>query len=614
MNSSVGSNLGNAMGGMVKAMNDIADHYEGIANEAGMTDSEIWARYKKASSGAPPPYALPPYVLLNSAPLLDFREVGAEARAMYKLRSPWGFLVREVFLDLEPAASVDEVVVTRPRANMSARMYASHVVDLRIAREEEVGFPNNLNRKQRARIKALDPSGEKTAKARERQAANIAAKQKSLDPDGQLLARAEAKLADGDVVGYWTVLAEERPLADLALRVATNQGLTGALANDRLQMMAVRIFGQEFTDTKMAAIRFKIAQEDRNLRRKKYENGNGIGLTSDEVITYHKKVFEDERLPKLTFAPEALAKVVGPLWSVALDASTDEVLEDGVMLTVLKVYASETAQMVTDYPTFLKEWVQVVEVAVDTSPTLGRYLEKTLDAAHEAMIDVGQELIDEPSLFGPGKRIPTSDGSPAKEYQLIVWYHFDTIIGHFFVELRPKNGESEFFGKYPYTTSNYVAEQEARKYFNRKSKIARSQNHIQTRGLGKSISKQNMDNDSLFQEALRELAIALHGQGGVFSAKDKKRFDQEANRKEGRPDPVEGSKVIKLTLEEYDELRRNLILRQQNPTYYSLFWDNCATLVQDVLGSRVSVEYLFPIDVRIRSLAGVYVTLFGNGQ
>ena len=63
------------------------------------------------------------------------------------------------------------------------------------------------------------------------------------------------------------------------------------------------------------------------------------------------------------------------------------------------------------------------------------------DGFWEAVIEIGQELIDEPELLGEGKRVPTSDASHATEFQLIVWCDYRGTVGHFFVELRPNVGK-----------------------------------------------------------------------------------------------------------------------------------------------------------------------------
>jgi len=216
------------------------------------------------------------------------------------------------------------------------------------------------------------------------------------------------------------------------------------------------------------------------------------------------------------------------------------------------------------------------------------------------LIDFGQRIIEEPELLGDGKRVPLHDTSPATDFQLIVWYHYDTVIGHFFVELRPNVGEGEFFGKYPATKTNIVAEEMAREFF--------------ATGQKPPPYFRDSNNAQAIEDNVKEIASAVYGKGAVLSAKDRERFVRSANDKRGKVFPVEGSNRIKLTHDDYIILKKELHRRQADPRNYALVWDNCVTLVRDVLDSRLSVEDLFPLEVRIKSLAGVYVMVTGDTE
>ena len=80
--------MNSSLGGMLQRMNAIAAHGDAVAKWARMTDAQHWAAHLQESAGASPPYALPPYVFLNAGPMLDGVKVGAEARSLYKRRSP----------------------------------------------------------------------------------------------------------------------------------------------------------------------------------------------------------------------------------------------------------------------------------------------------------------------------------------------------------------------------------------------------------------------------------------------------------------------------------------------------------------------------------------------
>ena len=601
MSGNLGKDLGTAMGGMVKAMTDIAYHYDAVAKWASTTPKEEWLQTVRDDPAPQPPYGVPPHVFIKLGWGMNERRFQREMQALYKRRTKAPEFANFLFRPFPPDLSVDDITFVGPDAGMSLVRLAHRALDVQIAKEEAVDFPNNLTPEQRATLVEQPSDNWPVPKPKPGLRTRIAdaidmrkEHEANLDADSQLLARAEAKLADGDVVGYWTVLAEERPLADLALRVATNQGFPAEAANDRLQMKAVRIFGQEFTDKQMAAIRLQEAEADLKLRQAKHKDGDGIGLTSDEVIRYHKEVFEGEKLPVLTFAPEAFAKVIGPLWSVVLDGSTEEVLEDGMMLTALKVYAQEVAQLATSPGEFLNDWVQVMEVASDAWPTLGRHLKQTLDAAHEAMIDLGQEFVSEPENLV--SRNPALDDS-IKSHKLSVFYDYSSFIGHFFVELRTDKNETFYFGKYPKHTFE-SAERDVLPFLVRAKKI----------GLGNAV-----------QAALRDFAMAIGGPSRISNNDDRKLL-REAGKSAGGPAllKVIGAKKqiskaqneIALSKAEFERLKKIMVKRQFNPKNYILVWDNCATFVEDTLEGRVSLEELFPLSVRIQSLAGLYVTLF----
>jgi hypothetical protein len=67
---------------------------------------------------------------------------------------------------------------------------------------------------------------------------------------------------------------------------------------------------------------------------------------------------------------------------------------------------------------------------------------------------------------------------------------------------------------------------------------------------------------------------------------------------------------LSLTQDEYDNIKEKLLARQADPKNYTIILSNCATLVQEILGSRASIDELFPLERRLQSLAGIYTKLF----
>ncbi|NQV22431.1 MAG: hypothetical protein HQ511_13535, partial [Rhodospirillales bacterium] len=165
----------------IKGLNDLTDQLDDIAKGAGTTPRERWEDFKRNTPNPPPPYALPPLVWTSPGPLLNGTLIWAEAKVLYRNLSPWGFLIKEVFLEVPHNTPASAFTFVGPDRGMNKRRLARKAVDVRIALEEQVDFPNNLTPEQLARVRAADPTGEKTARARARQAGNIAAQEQAAE-------------------------------------------------------------------------------------------------------------------------------------------------------------------------------------------------------------------------------------------------------------------------------------------------------------------------------------------------------------------------------------------------------------------------------------------------
>ena len=166
---------------LIKGLNDLADQLDEVAKGAGTTPQQEWLDMVRQDPSPAPPYALPPYVFVTTGFDIIDKQFDANVKADYLNRSPWGFLVHEVLRPIHRNTPVEQLAFVGPDRGMNAARLARKAVDVRIALEEQVDFPNNLDRKQKARVKFLDPTGEKTARARERQAGNIAAQERAAE-------------------------------------------------------------------------------------------------------------------------------------------------------------------------------------------------------------------------------------------------------------------------------------------------------------------------------------------------------------------------------------------------------------------------------------------------
>jgi len=394
MNNNVGSNLGNAIGGMVKAMTDLADHYEGVANEVGKSDAEHWADYKRENSGAAPPYALPPFVFYIPGPEMNPRRVDAEARATYKLRSPWGFLINEVFRSMPSNTPLEDVATVRSGPSMNARMFASHAVDQRIALEEQVDFPNNLTTEDRARIKALDPTGEKTARARAQQAANIAAKQSTFDE----YAEERARIRDATA-------AERLRIRDAVLEKVSDDPRTRRAANEQSAL-------------------------DRILR-----------ADIDLFQTLFGTMMELAEDSKVTFTPKDLKS----LWNEIMDAV--DKLGDQLLGPQLGLLPDVTRK------TLLDQWTALIKATREAGHLAINKPHKVNDGATpEGAKTAWDALLGVLNTSEYDSVLLARTDTVLKDHKLIVFYDYSGYVGHFFLELETNNKESFYFGKYPQRT------------------------------------------------------------------------------------------------------------------------------------------------------------------
>ena len=98
-----------------------------------------------------------------------------------------------------------------------------------------------------------------------------------------------------DRFNYWSTLATYGdPYAKLALGVVTNETYSGQIANNHL-MTTARESGVDLNANKLREIGTRLMQADFGLRKELV--GKEITLSASDIMTYHTRVFRDEKLP-----------------------------------------------------------------------------------------------------------------------------------------------------------------------------------------------------------------------------------------------------------------------------------------------------------------------------
>jgi hypothetical protein len=199
-----------------------------------------------------------------------------------------------------------------------------------------------------------------------------------------VLDAAKAKLDQGDVKGYWQTLEQISPdYAKLAGSVATGS-LHGKGARERLQDKAEATLGRRYSEKELQDIAGKVAAADSNARAARLERDGHAGLSLNETVVYHTKIFADEGLPKDTYTLQPIAEAIG-----------------------------DEANTLTDTdPAFVRKSVEIGwEHAPDVTDAAAEYLGDTYDAyKREREQDIRDLEEEDPSRIENSPFGPHSDG------------------------------------------------------------------------------------------------------------------------------------------------------------------------------------------------------------
>jgi len=143
-----------------------------------------------------------------------------------------------------------------------------------------------------------------------------------------VLNRARQALDQGDVDGYWRALSPHDPYADLAGRVARNDGPLGRAANERLARKHLENYGEPILEQKVNKIRIEIADADLKARQRSIQDEGDIAIKPDTVAAYHRDVFTANDLPDDTYTLETLGRVLGDDLGGALMGMEERSAED----------------------------------------------------------------------------------------------------------------------------------------------------------------------------------------------------------------------------------------------------------------------------------------------
>ena len=103
-----------------------------------------------------------------------------------------------------------------------------------------------------------------------------------------VLAKGRQLLDARDVDGYWKLMTQHDPFAELAGDIAAGRGPFAIMARGHLQRNAVAKKGRELNDQEWRALAFGIANEDLITRQINVEQSNDIRVTSEDTERYHR--------------------------------------------------------------------------------------------------------------------------------------------------------------------------------------------------------------------------------------------------------------------------------------------------------------------------------------
>ncbi len=169
--------------GLIKSMNSIADQFDEIAEWTGKSPEQEWLKSVRDGPAPLQPYAVPPYVYVKMGLGIDNKQFAREVNILYRRRTKAPEFAKYLLRPFPPGLTVADITFVGPDSSMSLNSLVHRAVDVRIAVEEAVDYPNNLTSEQRASL-VDDPADARTGPAskvglKERIAEAISKRQKA---------------------------------------------------------------------------------------------------------------------------------------------------------------------------------------------------------------------------------------------------------------------------------------------------------------------------------------------------------------------------------------------------------------------------------------------------
>ena len=144
--------MSNDFGGLIKSLKTMADDYNAIAKWAATSPEEEWRQSQRDQPDPGPPYGVPPYIVVKLGWGMNERHYDRVAKMLYERRAKAPEFTKYLLRPFPPWLTEADITFVGPDANMDVSGLARRAVDVQIALEKEVDFPNNLTPEQLASL------------------------------------------------------------------------------------------------------------------------------------------------------------------------------------------------------------------------------------------------------------------------------------------------------------------------------------------------------------------------------------------------------------------------------------------------------------------------------
>ncbi len=180
-----------------------------------------------------------------------------------------------------------------------------------------------------------------------------------------ILDEGERLLEAGNVDGYWKLMAKHDPYAEVAGDVAAGRGPMAVIAKGRLHESFVKKHGRGPTQMEEGRLRLDIANRDLSVRKINVAKDGDIRVTSQQTSDYHGNALQAIGLPRGTYTPENLQKVMAGFWSIYTGKPTKDVSGDNFW----KAYRDHK---LNDIRGFFSDPIGYIRDVFEAAKTLGK--------------------------------------------------------------------------------------------------------------------------------------------------------------------------------------------------------------------------------------------------